>query len=117
MSGEKRAAATDETCPPKTSYLSSIITWPYLLGSEEPSLKVLRSPELQHANSSSISNCQPSKLAIFSCNINHNINSLLRLRVGTHIILIYSMYTVQHINDNNKNTNNNHCLCILQNIR
>ena len=41
-------------------------------------------------NSSPISNCQRSKSAIFiSRNINSNINSLLRLRVGTHIIYIY----------------------------
>ena len=117
----KRAAATDETCPPKASYLSSKITWPYFIGSEEPLLKLLRSTELQHANSSSISNCQRSKSAIFSRNINYNINSLLRLHVGTYIILIYSMYTVRvylHINDNkNKYTNNNYCPCILQNVR
>ena len=36
------------------------------------------------------SNCQRSKSAIFiSHNINSNINSLLRLRVGTHYIYIY----------------------------
>ena len=36
MSGEKRAAATDETCPPKTSNSSSKTqnTWEYFLGSE-----------------------------------------------------------------------------------
>ena len=52
----------------------------------------------------------------FSRNINYNINSLLWLRVGTHIILIYSMYTVcvyLDINDNNTNNNNNYCPCIL----
>ena len=63
------------------------ITWASFLGLEEPSLKLLRSAELQRTNSSPISNCQRSKSAIFiSRNINSNINSLLRLRVGTHII-------------------------------
>ena len=38
-------------------------------------------------NSSPISNCRRSKSAIlFSRNINYNINSLLQLRVGTHIL-------------------------------
>ena len=70
--------------PPHSNYLAS------LLGLEEPSLKLLRSAELQRTNSSPISNCQRSKSAIFiSRNINSNINSLLRLRVGTHIIYIY----------------------------
>ena len=36
-----------------------------LLGSEEPSLKALRLAKTQHTNSSPISNCQRSKLAIF----------------------------------------------------
>ena len=45
--------------------------------------------ELQRTNSSPISNCQRSQSAILiSCNINSNINSLLRLCVGTHIIYI-----------------------------
>ena len=66
------------------------ITWVSLLGSEEPSLKLLRSGKLQRTNSSSISNCQRSKSAIFiSRNINYSINSLLLLHVGTHIIYIY----------------------------
>ena len=70
--------------PPHSNYSAS------LLGLEEPLLKLLRSAELQHTNSSPISNCQRSKSAIFiSRNINSNINSLLRLRVGTHIIYIY----------------------------
>ena len=70
--------------PPHSNYLAS------LLGLEEPSLKLLRSAELQCTNSSPISNCQHSKSAIFILrNINSNINSLLRLRVGTHIIYIY----------------------------
>ena len=70
--------------PPHSNYLAS------LLGLEEPSLKLLRSAELQPMNSSPISNCRRSKSAIFiSRNINSNINSLLRLRVGTHIIYIY----------------------------
>ena len=70
--------------PPHSNYLVSF------LGLEEPSLKLLRSSELQRTNSSPISNCQHSKSAIFiSRNINSNINSLLRLRVGTHIIYIY----------------------------
>ena len=70
-----------------------------LLGLEEPSLKLLHSAKLQRTNSSSISNCRRSKLAIFiSRNINSNINSLLRLRVGTHIIYIY-IYIYIYISD------------------
>ena len=66
------------------------ITCAYFLGSEEPSLKLSRLAKLQRTNSSPNSNCRRSKSAIFiSCNINSNINSLLRLRVGTHIIYIY----------------------------
>ena len=66
------------------------ITWASFLGLEEPSLKLLRSAKLQRTNSSSISNCRRSKSAIFiSRNINYNINSLLLLHVGTHIIYIY----------------------------
>ena len=50
----------------------------------------LFSAELQLTNSSPISNCRQSKLAIFhSRNINYDINSLLLLRVGTYIIYIY----------------------------
>ena len=53
-------------CRPRTQ-----ITWVSFLGSEEPSLKLLRSSELQHMNSSPISNCPLSKSAIFySRNIN-----------------------------------------------
>ena len=64
-------------------------TWASLLGLEEPSLKLLRSAELQRTNSSPISNCRHSKSAIvISCNIECNINSSLRLRLGTHIIYI-----------------------------
>ena len=49
-------------------------------------MKLLRSGKLQRTNSSPISNCRRSKLAIFiSRNINCNINSLLLLHVGTHI--------------------------------
>ena len=41
-------------------------------------------------NFSPISNCRRPKSAIlFLRNINYNINSLLRLRIGTHIIYIY----------------------------
>ena len=65
------------------------ITWASSLDSEEPSLEVLRLSELQCTNSSSISYCQRSKSAIlFPCNINYNINSLLRLRIRAHIIYI-----------------------------
>ena len=42
------------------------ITWASFLGSEEPSLKLLRSAKLQRTNSSPISNCRRSELAIFS---------------------------------------------------
>ena len=66
------------------------ITCTSFLGLEEPSLKLLRSSELQRTNSSPISNCRRSKSAIFiSRNINYNINSLLLLRVGIRIIYIY----------------------------
>ena len=41
------------------------ITWASFLGSEEPSLKLLRLVKLQRTNSSPISNCRRSKLAIF----------------------------------------------------
>ena len=67
-----------------------------LLGrlSEGASLKLLRLSELQRTNSSPISICWRSKSAILcshniNYNINYNINSLLRLRVGMHIIYIY----------------------------
>ena len=60
------------------------------LGSEEPSLRLLRSAKLQRTNSCPITNCRRSKSAIFlSRNINYHINSLLRLYVGMHIIYIY----------------------------
>ena len=66
------------------------ITWASFLYSEKPSLKLLRTAKLQRTNSRPISNCRRSKSAIlFSRNINYNINSLLRLCVGTHIIYIY----------------------------
>ena len=53
-------------------------------------MKLLRSAKLQHTNSKPISNCRHSKSAILlSCNINYNINSLMQLRVGMHIIYIY----------------------------
>ena len=59
------------------------ITWASSLGSEKPSLKLLRSARLHCTNSSPISNCRHLKLAIFlSRNINYKINSLLRLPVG-----------------------------------
>ena len=75
------------------------ITCAYYLGSEEPSLKLSRLAKLQRTNSSPNSNCRRSKSAIFiSRNINSNINSLLRLRVGTHIIYIYiSIYIYIYI--------------------
>ena len=66
------------------------ITCAYFLVPEEPSLKLSRLAKLQRTNSSPNSNCRRSKSAIFiSRNINSNINSLLRLRVGTHYIYIY----------------------------
>ena len=65
------------------------ITWVSFVGSEEPSLKILRLTELLRANSSPISNYQRSKSGIFLLRyINYNINSLLRLRVGTRIIYL-----------------------------
>ena len=70
--------------PPHSNYLAS------LLGLEEPSLKLLCSSKLQRTNSSPISNYRRSKSAIFiSRSINYNINSLLPLHVGTHIIYLY----------------------------
>ena len=70
--------------PPRTR-----ITCASFLGLE-PSLKLLRSSELQRTNSSPTSNFRRSKSAIFiSRNINYNINSLLLLRVGIRIIYIY----------------------------
>ena len=78
------------------------ITWVSLLGSEEHSLKLLRSGKLQRMNSSPISNCRHSKSAIFiSCNINCNINSLLLLDEGTHIIYIYQALHTGSRNENN----------------
>ena len=57
-------------------------------------------------NSSPISNCQHSKSAIFiSHNINSNINSLLRLRVGTHYIYIY-IYIRRALHTGSGNENN-----------
>ena len=81
------------------------ITWVSFVGLEEPSLKIIRSAELLRTNSSPISNCQRSKSAIFlSRNINYNINSLLRLRVGTHIIYIYlSIGRALHTGSRNEN--------------
>ena len=74
------------------------ITWASFLGLEEPSLKLLRSAKLHRTNSSSISNCRRSKSAIFiSRNINYNINSLLLLRVGTHIIYIYIYLSILYL--------------------
>ena len=80
MSSKTRGAAAARTRITCTSFL----------GLEEPSLKLLRSSELQRTNSSPMSNCRRSKSAIFiSRNINYNINSLLLLRVGIRIIYIY----------------------------
>ena len=77
-----------ESSKRKTSNSNSIprtqITWASFLGSEEPSLKLLCSTKLQRTNSSPISNCQRSKSAIF---LSRNINSLLQLCVGMHMIL------------------------------
>ena len=65
------------------------ITWAPFLGSEKTLLKLLRLSELKRTNSSPISICRRSKSAIlFSRNINYNINSLLGLRIGMHIIYI-----------------------------
>ena len=64
-------------------------TWASFVGSEEPSLKILRSVELLRTNSSPISNCWHLKSAIFlSRNINYNTNSLLWLHVGPRIIYL-----------------------------
>ena len=57
-------------------------------------------------NSSPNSNCRRSKSAIFiSHNINSNINSLLRLRVGKHIIYIY-IYIYRALHTGSRNENN-----------
>ena len=68
-------------------------------------VRLSRSAELQRTNSSPISNCRRLKSAIlFSRNINSNINSLLRLSVGTHIIYIYIyIYRALHIGSRNEN--------------
>ena len=67
------------------------ITWAYFLGSEEPSLKLLRSAKLQRTNSSPISNCRRSKSAIFlSRDINYNIKFIVAVtRRNTYYIYIY----------------------------
>ena len=52
--------------------------------------EVITLRKLQRTNSSPNSNCWHSKSSIFILrNINYNINSLLRLFVGTHIMYIY----------------------------
>ena len=85
MSTSNSSLKTRGAAAPRTR-----ITCTSFLGLDEPSLKLLRSSELQRTNSSPISNCRRSKSAIFiSRNINYNINSLLRLRVGIRIIYIY----------------------------
>ena len=53
--------------PPALELLGRV----FFLGSEEPSLKLSRSSELQRTNSSGISNCWRSKSAIF---VSRNIN-------------------------------------------
>ena len=82
--------------------LCTQITWTSFLGSEEPP-KILSSTEVQRTNSSPISNCRHSKLNIFILrNINYIINSLLQLRVGTHIIYLsiyLSIYIYIYISD------------------
>ena len=56
------------------------------IGSKEPSIKLLRSAELQRTNFL-VSAFEIGHL--FSSNINYNINTLLPLRVETHYILPY----------------------------
>ena len=71
------------------------ITWMSLLGSKEPSLKLLRSGKLQGTNSSPISNCRRSKSAIFnSRNINYNNYKFIVAvtRRNTYYIYIYYIY-------------------------
>ena len=66
-------------------------TWAFFVGLEDPSLKFLRSVELQRTNYNPISHYWCSKLAIFFLglvNINYNRNLLLWLRIGKHIIYI-----------------------------
>ena len=95
------------------------ITWTSFLGSEEPSLKILRSTELQRTNSSPIFySCQRSKSAIFiSRNIHNNNNSLLQLRGGTHImyisIYIYNIYIYigRALHTGSRNENNIGAAC------
>ena len=82
------------------------ITWASFLGSEEPSLKLLHLAKLQRTNSSPISNCWRSKSAIFlSRDINYNMNSLLRLCVGMHVIYIY-LYIGRVLHTGSRNENN-----------
>ena len=64
------SSKTCEAAAPRTR-----ITRASFVGSEEPSLKLLRSAKLQRTNSSPISNCRCLKSAIFILrNINSNIN-------------------------------------------
>ena len=104
---EENTSSTEETSNSSSKTRGAAaprtrITWVSLLGSEEPSLKLLRLGKLQRTNSSPISNCRHSKSAIFiSRNINYNINSLLLLHVGTHIIYIYRALHTGSRNENN----------------
>ena len=89
------------------------ITWVSFVGSEEPLLKIIRLVELLRTNSSPISNCRRSKSAIFLArNINYNINSLLRLHVGTCIIYIYLyIYIGLALHTGSRNENNIGAAC------
>ena len=81
-----RSNSSSKTCGAASP--STRITWASSLFSEEPSLKLLRSAELQHTNSSPISNYRCSKLTIlFSRYINYN--SLLWLGVRRNTLYIY----------------------------
>ena len=67
------------------------ITWASFLGSEEPSLKLLRSAKLQRTNFSPNSNCWHSKSAIFlSSNIKLQYKFIVAvMRRNTYYIYIY----------------------------
>ena len=84
------------------------ITWASFLGSEEPSLKLLRSAKLQRTNFSPISNCRRLKSAIFlSSNIKLQYKFIVAVtRRNTSYIYIY-----RALHTGSRNENNNRAAC------